>query len=239
MIIIKYGGSILNPDGYYDHAAIEKLTQLIKANPKEVFCFIIGGGKICRQLQDAADTYLQKILPKDQLPSARDEIGIATTKINAKYVLEQLKPHFPTTICPHLIIDPHTTPPIGYSIYLATGALPGSSTDYDMMVLAQSFNADRAIKISDFPIVLDAKATEFKKELLATYQPLPKMTWSKMHELVGDKWLPGGNYPLDPLACTIGRELATKGFLLLIGQYVELENMIIGKEFTGTIVQGV
>ncbi|MBN1275708.1 hypothetical protein JXA12_05465 [Candidatus Woesearchaeota archaeon] len=238
MIIIKYGGSILNPDGKYDQAAIDRLTTLIKQHPDEQFCFIIGGGKVCRQLQEAAEATFAPMLPADQLHNARDEIGIAVTKINARYVLEKLKPILKEQLCPQLIIDPHAKQPAGFRVYLATGALPGSSTDYDMMLLAKSFNADRAIKISDFPVVLDVQATAFDKELLSGYEPLPEMTWNKLHSLVGDDWRSGGNYPLDPAACRIGQELAYKGFTLLIGQYEQLEKMVAGQEFLGTVVHG-
>lgn len=238
MIIIKYGGSILNPDGHYSQEAIDRLATLLKAHPDELFCLIIGGGKVCRRLQDASEAILADVLPSGQMSNARDEIGIATTKINARYLLERLRPLFGEQLCPGLIVDPHARPPEGYRIYLATGSLPGHSTDYDLMVLVESFNADRAIKISDFPVVLDVQASEFKRELLDQYAPLPEMSWSKMHELVGDEWRAGGHYPLDPSACAIGRKLAFKGFTLLIGQYSQLEAMVAGKPFTGTIVRG-
>lgn len=238
MIIIKYGGSILNPDGRYSQDAIDKLIHLLQENSGEIFCLIIGGGKVCRQLQDASEAILKDVLPESQMNNARDEIGIATTKINAKYLLEQLKPVFKDQVCPDLVVDPHARPKEGYKIYLATGALPGHSTDFDMMALVISFNADRAIKISDFPVVLDVKVTEFNKALIEQYVSLPKMTWGKMYELVGDEWFSGGDFPLDPAACAIGRKLAYKGFSLLIGQYVQLEKMVANKEFTGTVVKG-
>ena len=238
MIIIKYGGSILNPDGQYSDVAIAKLIELLKADPTQMFCFIVGGGHVCRQLQDAAQTILEPLLTKEQITVARDEIGIASTKINAKYLLDKLLPLFEGKVCPQLVTDPHTQPPTGFAVYLATGALPGHSTDYDMMVLAKTFRADRAIKISDFPMVLDVKPADFNKELIAEYQPLPKITWSKLNELVGEDWVPGGNYPLDPAACKIGKELAFKGFSLMIGQYEQLEKMVANKDFSGTLVQG-
>lgn len=238
MIIIKYGGSILNPDGRYSQDAIDKLVGLLQDNPDELFCFIIGGGKICRQLQDAAKQLLSPLLPDNQMNDALDEIGIASTKINAKYLLEKLSPIFGSQVCPQLLIDPHARPPSGFRIYLATGGVPGSSTDYDMMALVKVFNAEKAIKISDFPVVLDVKATQFDKEKIGSYLPLTEMTWGKMYELVGDDWLAGANYPLDPAACRIGRELAFKGFSLLIGQYSQLSQMVAGGSFAGTIVQG-
>jgi uridylate kinase len=238
MIIIKYGGSIINPDGRYSEAAMHKLQSLIKQHPTQLFCFIIGGGQVCRQVQDAASLILQGVLPAQQLESARDEIGIAITKINARFVLDHLQGIFGRQVCPNLVIDPEVRPPEGFRIYVATGALPGHSTDYDMMALALAFKADKAIKISDFSAVLDVPALAFKKELIEQYNPLPEMTWSKLYEIVGDTWVPGAHYPFDPVACAIGRKLAFRGFSLLIGSYDQLENMVAGKPFMGTLVKG-
>ncbi|MFP4524594.1 MAG: hypothetical protein ACLFO2_04780 [Candidatus Woesearchaeota archaeon] len=238
MIVIKYGGSILNPDGKYDEQAIDHLAGLLARHPKEIFCLIIGGGKICRRLQEASMDILTGVIPEDQKLTASDEVGIAVTKINARYLLSRLKPRFGDDVCPEPLIDPHARPPTGYRIYLATGAKPGHSTDYDMMVLAESFDADKAIKLSDFPVVLDVPALKFDKEKVQEYQPLPEMSWGKMRELVGDKWVAGGNYPLDPAACQVGKSRAYKGFSLLIGQYSELDKMVAGKPFKGTVVHG-
>ena len=86
MIIIKYGGSIINPDGKYSEGAIENLISTIKDRPQESFCLVIGGGKLCRFLQGANKPYLSAALPEEQMGFALDEIGIAVTKINARYL---------------------------------------------------------------------------------------------------------------------------------------------------------
>lgn len=238
MIIIKYGGSILNPDGQYDKEAVATLIDLLKAHPHEIFCLIIGGGAVCRSIQDAAEHILSTALPQDLMSVARDEVGIAVTKINAHYVLEQLQVAFKQMVCPELIITPHLRPPEGFRIYVATGERPGHSTDYDMMVLANTFNADKAIKISNFPVVLDVNPTAFDKEKMDSYTPLFEMTWSELQNLVGSEWVPGGNYPFDPAACVLGKKRAFTGFSLRIGMYDQLAAMVAGKDFKGTVVQG-
>ncbi len=234
MIIVKYGGSIINPDGLYSDSAIDKLFSIVESRKDESFCFVIGGGKICRYVQDAAKPRLEKAVDKEDLDFALDEIGIAMTKINARHVQRALTEKLEDRVCPELIIDPHNTPKGNYKVFLATGGKPGHSTDYDMMVLAESLKADKVIKISDFPVVLDVKALEFDKEKISTYKPLPRMTWNKMLELVGTEWIAGGNYPLDPKAAVLGKRL---GVELYIGQYSELDRMISEQEFVGTIVK--
>jgi uridylate kinase len=240
MIVIKYGGSILNPDGQYSEEAINKLKSILTCNPEEEFCLIIGGGKICRYLQEASQPYLEQAkLPSEQLGLARDELGIATTKINARYLQSRLQESFAEQVCPDLLIDPSQAPPPGFRIYLATGHKPGNSTDYITLLLSKQFKAQTAIKISDFPVVLDVEALEFDKTRMSEYQPLPQMTWQKMLSLVGTTWVAGGNYPLDPKAALLGEQLGReRGFQLLIGQYSQLEHMISKQPFTGTLVKG-
>jgi uridylate kinase len=238
MIIIKYGGSILNPDGKYSEESVQKLIALLEAHPSDSFCLIIGGGKICRQVNDAATPLLKLILPEDQFPLALDELGIAVTKINARYLQSRLLERFPEEVAPELIMDPHNPPSHDYRISLATGFLPGHSTDYDTLILAKSLHAKKAIKISDFPQVLDVHPWEFSKAKLSTYRPFSKMSWREMVHLVGTEWQAGSNYPLDPSAAAVGLSLAPSGFTLLIGQYAELEKMVAGRSFVGTTVQG-
>lgn len=239
MIIIKYGGSILNPKGFYSETAVKRLVDLLRKHEKESFCLIIGGGKVCRNLQESAKQVLKDVIPQEQMSFALDEIGIASTKINANYLLQILKQEFPGEVCDELVIDPHSTPKAGYRIYLATGARPGHSTDFDTLALAETFEAEKAIKISDFPIVLDVKPTEFDKEKINSYKTLPRMSWKEMQELVGHSWKAGANYPLGPPAAILGVHLSHRegGFTLLIGQYPELEKMIAGEEFVGTRVE--
>jgi uridylate kinase len=238
MIIIKYGGSILNPDGNYDQRAIDLLVKLIKKQADKQFCFIIGGGKICRHVQSASKSLLHPILPEPQLSPAMDEIGIAMTKINARYVQTILREELgEEKVCPHLVIDPSKPPIPGYQVYLATGTVPGHSTDHVMMSLAKTLEAKSAIKISDFPVVLNVKPHEFIKEHMGTYEKLPQMRWQQLRDLVGE-WVDGGNYPLDPDATSIGVELAGTGFFLLIGQYAQLEKMVAEEPFVGTRVEG-
>lgn len=238
MIVLKFGGSIVNPDGKYDDAALQRLGQLIQKNEVEQFCVIIGGGKVCRQLQQRSLDILKDVLPERLLKVASDEVGIAATKINAHYVIDKLKPIFGDEVCPHPIIELHSPPPKDYRVYVSCGVYPGHSTDLDMMVLARLFGANRAVKITDFPVVLDAKATDFDKENAGQYQPLFELSWSKLHELVGDVWVPGAHYPFDPIATQIGKQLAFKGFTLCIGQHEQLEAMVSSDDFKGSVVKG-
>lgn len=239
--VIAYGGSIVIPDDHYDEKAIERLAGLVKENPQRRFIFIIGGGKLCRNIQTASEEYLNTALSETKDKNiALDEIGIAVTKINARTIIRKLTGRLGEGIVhPDYVDNPEILPETDAKVIIASGFRPGVTTDYCMMRLAELSTADSAIKISNFPIVLDVEPTAFDKDKIDTYKKLEKMTWSEMTELVGDTAFAGGNYPLDPPAAQLGKRLAqTRQFVLHIGMSKELENMIEGTTFYGTTVMG-
>ena len=94
MNIIKFGGSIVNPDGKYDEKVIGEFIKLVK-NSKDKFIFVVGGGKLCRKIQWVAKKFLKEALKDEkQVEYANDWLGIATTKINAHYVLKKFEEKF-------------------------------------------------------------------------------------------------------------------------------------------------
>ncbi|MFP4118493.1 MAG: hypothetical protein ACLFTH_00370 [Candidatus Woesearchaeota archaeon] len=239
--VIAYGGSILIPGDEYDSRAIERLGDLARAHPDKRFIIIIGGGKLCRNVQAASEDSIGKVIPDSASRNlALDEIGIAVTKINARTVIEKLDIDLgPGVVYPEYIDDPETLPDTTRPIIIASGFRPGVTTDYCMMRFAELSGADSAIKISNFPVVLDVIPAEFDKELVGAYNKLERMTWPEMTALVGDEAVAGGNYPLDPPAAHLGKRLSEQtDFTLKIGGIKELESMIEGEDFYGTTVRG-
>jgi uridylate kinase len=246
MNIIKFGGSIVNPDGKYDNKVIEEFADLIKGND-EKYLFIVGGGKICRFMQDASQSYLEDALGDsiEQKGLARDEIGIAVTKINARYILNHFKQYLGEEIkvFPEVLTDPTIKVDDSYDVYFMGGWKPGHSTDTDMMLLAKTLGAEKVIKISDFEIVKNVKPTDLygknsdeMKEILDNSEDLKSMTWNELTELVGSEWKSGLNTPFDPTGAKIGYELKDK-LTLYIGRTNEITKMLKGEEFRGTIVK--
>lgn len=242
--IVKYGGSFLISKESYNVAALEELAEIVLAHTNKQFIFIIGGGKLCRNITSVATPLLEKALNNNtkQLNIAFDELGIATTKINARYVISWLTKKLGDDIVYEKIVDyPKSAPKTSKRVIIASGYHPGVSTDYDMVLLAKTFNASKAFKISNFDVVLDVKSLEFNKDNLSLYTSLPLMSWTKMKELVGDTFIAGGNYPLDPPSTILGLEILKQNpdFTLYIGQKSELSKMIAGTDFIGTVVRGI
>ncbi len=198
-------------------------------------------------MQDSSQKFLDDALGTDseQKSFARDEIGIATTKINARYVLNYFKKYLggKIKIFPEILIDPTEKVDKSYDAYLVGGWKPGHSTDTDMMLLAKTFKASRVIKISDFEIVKNVKPTDLlgksKKEMkniLDNAKDLDSMTWKELTKLVGSEWAPGLNTPFDPKAAKIGYDLKNR-LTLCIGRKEEVGKMLGGEDFRGTVVK--
>ena len=240
MNIIKLGGSIVNPDGKYDQKAIQEFIDLVK-DSKDKFIFVVGGGKICRHVQDTSQKFLEKALDAKRVDYGRDWLGIATTLINADHVLNQFKEQM-DGVYPEILVDPTKKVKHPAKVYFTGGWKPGCSTDKDMMLLAETFQATKVLKISDFEIVkrispLDLAKAKDKKKVLQEAAGIKEMTWKELNDLVGDKWVAGLNTPFDPEAAQLGYKLR-KHLVLYIGKREELSKMLDDEEFVGTIVKG-
>ena len=244
MNIIKFGGSIVNPDGKYDDKVINEFINLVK-NSSDKFLFVVGGGKICRNVQNAAQPFLEESQPNQKMVHyGNDWLGIATTKINANYVREKFKEKLADQVYPEIILDPTVKIKSQARIFFTGGWKPGHSTDTDMMLMAETFNADKVFKISDFEIVknvrpldIHGKNKEEMKKILPKAEDISEMTWQGLVDLVGTVWIPGLNTPFDPVATKVGFKLRKK-LILYIGRKEEITKMLQGKKFRGTVVKG-
>jgi uridylate kinase len=240
MNIIKVGGSIVNPDGKYDPKVIKELMDVVK-EIKEQFIFVIGGGRLCRKVQDAAKPYLEEALPPEEISLARDWLGIATTKINAGYILDRFREQLGDEVYAEIILDPTQKVNSKARIFFTGGWKPGCSTDKDMMLLAANYKADKVIKITDVeyvkrinPVKYSKLSFEEKGKVLAEAEDIKEINWQDFKELLGVKWQPGLNTPFDPVAVAQGYELKPT---LYFGRRTELLKMLKDEPFTGTVVK--
>jgi len=244
MNIVKIGGSIINPDGEYDNRFIAKLIDIVKES-KERFIFVVGGGKLCRKVQMAAKPFREEALTtNERISYANDLLGIAVTKINASYVLEKFKEQLGSEVEPEIIIDPTKKIKSSARIYFTGGWKPGCSTDKDMMIMAEIYGAKKIVKVTDVEYIKQINPLKFsklsepeKKKVLAEAKDIKEMSWKQLVDLIGTDWKPGLNTPFDSQAAELGYTLR-KQVMLLLGRKEELERMLTGKKFKGTIVKG-
>lgn len=236
--VIKYGGSIINNKFGYNQKAITYIINLLKQYPKDKFLFIIGGGRLTRKLQLLTSSTLEKELTPNLINYSKDWLGISISRVNAEYVRKLVAEEL-SGVHSEILLSPEINDlPKDSRIFFAGGWKPGFSTDYVALSFAKNLNQNKVFKISDFDLILDVKASEFDKTKLFQYNKLPVLSWNKLHELVGDTWIPGFNAPLDPASVHLGINLNKENnFKLFIAKYEELPKLLNDKDFIGSIVE--
>ncbi len=221
MIIISLGGSLIYPDPIDTDFIIEFKKLIESYLHKEKFVIICGGGKLCRNFNEA----LSKIRKAEN--DEKDWMGIAATNLNAHLIKSSFDKK---EVYEPVISDPTKKIVTDKKIIVCSGWKPGCSTDNDAVLLAKNLGVKKIINMSNIEYVYDSDP---KKNSNA--KPIEKMSWKTLIELVGDKWIPGLNMPFDPIAA---KESQKQGFqVYIIGKDLKnLKNLLDGKKFKGTLV---
>lgn len=223
-IIISLGGSIIVPNDI-QISFLKKFKDFILKFLRQNYRFIIvaGGGKTCRKYQQAAAA-ITKLNNED-----KDWLGIHATRLNAHL----LRTIFKNEAYPVVLDNPHKKIdlPAGrhggknFKVFIASGWRPGWSTDYDAVLLARRFKADKIINVSNITHIYDRK----KKNL-------NRISWPKYRKLIGTSWMPGMNVPFDPIASKAAQNF---GISVIVAKGTDLENLdniLTDKKFKGTII---
>ena len=222
-IVISLGGSIIVPDGI-QVTFLKKFKEFILKFLREDYQFIIvaGGGKTCRKYQKAA-ALITQLNDED-----KDWLGIHATRLNAHL----LRTIFKKEAYPVVLDSPYK--PVkrkNQRLFIASGWMPGWSTDYDAVLLAKRFKATKIINASDIDYIYDKDPDEFKDA-----RPVKEMKWSDYTKIAGKKWIPGMKVPFDPIASRVAKNskmtvIFTKGTDLK-----NLAEIIKGNNFNGTTI---
>jgi uridylate kinase len=222
--IISIGGSIIIPPTGFDIEFLKKLRSLIVSRVKkgDKFILVVGGGSTCRQYQTAAKGVV------NMTDTDLDWLGIKTTIFNAEFV----KSLFKDLAYSEVITNPTKKVKTNKPIIMAAGWKPGCSTDNDAVLLAKTFGAKEVINASNINYVYTADP---KKDPNA--RPLKSLTWKEMRNIIGDKWMPGGNFPFDPIAAKTAQKLGlTVKFVK--GTDLDLLNKVLdGRDFEGSVIK--
>ncbi|MCL4363976.1 UMP kinase [Patescibacteria group bacterium] len=224
-IIISVGGSLIVPNGGVDTAFLINLNKLIRelvAQGKR-FMLIAGGGQIARRYQQVGREVIGDINNEDL-----DWLGIHATRFNAHL----LRTIFQDIANPRIITN-YEKKLTDWKEPVAIGAgwKPGWSTDYDAVILARDYNAQVIINLSNIDGVYDKDPKKFKDARL-----IKKITWEEMIKITGSKWSPGFNAPFDPVATPLAQKLGLTVIVTNGHDFDNLERIIEGESFTGTVV---
>ncbi|MEM2934879.1 MAG: UMP kinase [Candidatus Thermoplasmatota archaeon] len=214
-IVISLGGSLLSLD---NPEFIKKVSLLLKRISDEISLFIVvGGGKTARDYINTGRKFC-----KDE--RYLDEIGIASTRLNAYLINSFFRKKIPLTIEEALQIGP----PV-----VMGGTTPGHSTDAVAAMLAKDAMAKHLVIATDVDGIYNKDPKIYKDAI-----KFDRISIDELIEMVGNEWkMAGYKVVVDPIACRIIKEGKIKTFVVNGKNLKELENAIYGKKVNGTIIE--
>ena len=223
-IVISLGGSIIVPNEI-DYVFLLKFKNFIEKKVSEGFTFLIicGGGATGRRYIDAAKHIVD--VTNDDL----DWLGIHSTRLNAHL----LRTIFKEIAFPIIITHHDERFVVNEAVVIAGGSRPGWSTDYVSASLAVGNGFTDMINLSNIDVVYDKDPNA---EGGQDAKPLEYLTWTRLQQMVGEKWTPNLSSPFDPIATKLCLENNLKLFIANGRNIENLEKMFAGQEFVGTLI---
>jgi uridylate kinase len=223
--VISLGGSIVAPDGVdevflKDFVAL--IGELLTRDDKRRFILVVGGGGPARAWQNA----YRNVSSSTENEEA-DWIGIMATRLNAQLV----KAVMGEWCTQEVVYDPTQVEPLMGRVLVAAGWKPGFSSDYDAVLLAERFQADAVINLSNIEKIY---TDDPKKNPQA--KPIDNISWADFCSMVGDEWTPGKNVPFDPVASRHAAKIGLKVICAAGKNLANLKNILLDKEFIGTTI---
>ncbi|GMO44091.1 MAG: UMP kinase [Termitinemataceae bacterium] len=232
LTVISLGGSIVAPDKvdeFFLAEFVKVIVKLLNDDTSRKFVFVVGGGGPARAWQTAFRNVSAKTSADGSNTSnnAADWIGIMATRLNAQLV----KSVFADFCTDDVVTDPTAQIDFTGRILVAAGWKPGFSTDNDAVLLAEKFGAKTVINLSNIEKVYtdDPKKNPDAK-------PIDTISWSEFCKIVGSEWHPGINVPFDPVASKHAMQAGLTVICAAGHDLHNLQNIIAGKNYTGTTI---
>lgn len=230
--VLSVGGSIVvpeKPDTDFLCKFIAMIRNWLNEDSQRRLILVVGGGGPARIYQNA---YREIVSASDGASSDSSEanwIGIMATRLNAQLLKAALG-----DLCPQEVVyNPTTVDEFNGRILVAAGWKPGFSTDNDAVLLAERFNADTVVNLSNIEKVYtdDPRKNPDAK-------PIDSISWAEFRKMVGDDWTPGKNTPFDPVASKKAQDLNLT-VICAAGKNIEnIRSILDGKQFEGTEIKG-
>lgn len=227
VIVLSLGGSLIIPDEI-DTKFLEDFKKTINKNkPKYKFIIVCGGGSIARKYITALKEFNcpEKVL---------NLIGMESTRMNAQLVASVFHKE-PLEI----IAKEEEAGKIrkilnkgDYAFVEAGKYHPKKTSDSGSALTAKRFKTN-FINLTDVPGLYDKNPKKHRNARL-----IPRITWKGLYEMAGQsKFQPGQHFVIDQTASGIIMKNRITTYIL--GKDLQqLDNLLNGKKFIGTIVSG-
>ena len=223
--VISLGGSIVAPEGV-DEVFLSDFTtligELLSGDDKRRFIIVVGGGGPARAWQKA-----YKAVTTSPVDEQADWIGIMATRLNAQLVRAVMGDWCTQDV----VYDPTQVEPLMGRVLVAAGWKPGFSTDYDAVLLAERFQADAVINLSNIEKIY---TDDPKKNPNA--KPIDAISWADFCSMVGDEWVPGKNVPFDPIASKHAAKMGLKVICAAGKNIPNIRKILMAEPFIGTTI---
>jgi uridylate kinase len=224
VIILSLGGSLIVPDDV-DTNFLKNFKKLLSNHIKDKrFIIICGGGRICRKYNNWATDVNPKISD-----DSKHWIGIMATRLNGMLVKSVLENDF--DVHNEIITNPKDMINFSEDIMVCAGYLPGWSTDYDAVLLAEKFNVKDVINMSNIDFVYDKDPRTNKNA-----KPIKDLLWNDFFIQFGTTFDPGQNVPFDPIAAKLAQKNNIKVMIINGNNLDNLNKLLYGELFDGTII---
>ncbi|HUV47198.1 MAG TPA: UMP kinase [Candidatus Bathyarchaeia archaeon] len=226
--ILSLGGSLIVPNGGIDTKFLKEFEQFIRKKVAQGcrFFIVTGGGSTSRHYQQAATTIAGKKITDIDL----DWLGVHSTRLNGHLIRTIFRDiAYEWLIKNYDLIDKKA---LDFKVVVGVGWKPGWSSDYDSALLAQDYNVGVVINLTSVDMVYDKDPNKFTDA-----KPIKKLKWEKMISILDNKWKPGLNAPFDPMASRLAKKLGLKVFVCNGRNLENLDNIIEGRKFVGTVIE--
>ncbi|MEM4605500.1 MAG: UMP kinase [Candidatus Pacearchaeota archaeon] len=224
VVVISLGGSLIVPNEIRLEY-LRKFREVIKKNTnKYKFVIVCGGGSVARK-------YIKALAEEGKNYYIQSLAGISVTRLNARF-MAYFFGFDPTWGIPHDM--KHVKNLLKKHDIVFCGALryaPNQTSDATSLKLARFFKTF-FINLTNVKGLFDKNPFEHKDAKF-----IPKISIDDFHKMIMKiEYKPGMHAPVDTAAAKIMKKYKIKSYIL--GDDVnQLDNLLNGKEFVGTIIE--